>query len=242
MVRPGLHAVILAGPDALPQGPDLLPPAVNIIVLDGAGLEPGERLSTVGDPGARRDQVGFVAGMMVGMATDTRSVGLLGGTGGEYEPVYRMGFIHGLRFACPRCGLVEDRAETASPDVLEGERVDALLVLPGEGAPQAAGRMMESGIWVVWVGVPPAEMAQERLAGWVQFDALPPLIQALEAALAEEAGASYPYRAGGGGIVFQVLHPEAISPGRLGFIQRAWERMEDGDLDTGVDPITGAER
>jgi hypothetical protein len=240
--RSGLRAVILAGSEAPRQEAELFPTAVQVIVLDGAGLEPGERLSTVGEPGARRDQVGFLAGMMVGMATSTRSVGLLSGTGGEYEPVYRMGFIHGLRFACPRCGLVEDRADTSNPEVLEQERVDALLVLPGEGAVQAAERMMGGGIWVVWADIVPDEMSQSRLAGWVHFDATPLVIEALEAALAGGGGAAYPYSAETSGIAFQVSQPEAISPGRLGFIQRAWERMEDGDLDTGVDPITGSER
>lgn len=240
--RPGLRAVILADPDVSAEQLDAFSAWAYIILLEASGLEPGDRVSTVGEPGARRDQVGFAAGMMVGMATDTRSVGLLAGGGAEHEAVYRMGFIHGLRFACPRCGLVEDAAAISNPDVLQEARVDALLVLPGPGAAEAAERMMASGIWVVWPDVIPAEMPQDRLAGWAHFDAAPLVIRALEAASAGQPGAAYPYSAETGGIAFQVVHQEAISPGRLGFIQRAWERMKTDDLDTGVDPLSGAER
>jgi hypothetical protein len=240
--RPELHAVILSVPGISPQQLDAIPAGVHVIILGNADFEAGGRVSTVGEPGARRDQLGFVAGMMVGMATYSHSVGLLGGTAGEHEPVYRMGFIHGLRFACPRCGLVEDQASISNPGALQEARVDALLVLPGPGAAEAAERMMASGIWVVWADIVPVGMSQDRLAGWVHFDASPLVIQALQGFLSGQGGGAYPYSAGTGGIVFQVLQSEAISPGRLGFIQRAWEQMQDGDLDTGVDPLTGAER
>lgn len=240
--RPGRGAVLIAGEDITSERIAGFPPEVLFIILEGGGVEPSERVSIIGDPGARRDQLSFLAGMMVGMATDRRSVGLLTDGDSGFQPVYRMGFIHGLRFACPRCGLFEDSAASANAAALEQARVDALLILPGPGAKDAAGRIMGARIWAVWLGDPPPDLLSERLAGWVRFSPTPLILHALEAMLEGEAGRMFPYSAATGGIEYEVLTDDAISIGRQGFIERAWDRMVAGELGTGVDRDTGAER
>jgi hypothetical protein len=240
--RPGLGAVVIAGDDISMARIADFPPEARFVILEGPEFEPDERLSIVGDPEARRDQLAFLGGLMVGMATDSRSVGLLTDDENGYGPVYRMGFIHGLRFACPRCGLVEHSSSAASARAMVEARVDTALILPGPDAIDAASRMMEAGIWVVWLGIPPSDVPRERLAGWARFAPTPLILQALDAMLAGEPGGIYPYSAATDGIEFEVLQVDAISSGRRGFIERAWERIRAGELGTGVDPETGAER
>jgi hypothetical protein len=240
--RPSLSALLIAGDEISMERIVDFPPEARFVILEGPEFEPGETLSIIGDPGARRDQLGFLAGMMVGMATSRRSVGLLTDDESGSQSVYRMGFIHGLRFACPRCALVEARAASANPGAMQEARVDAVLILPGADAVEAARRMMEARIWVVGLGEPPADLPSERLAGWARFAPTPLILQALDTMLAGEAGGIYPYSAAADGIEYEVLQGAAISSGRQGFIERAWERMRAGELGTGVDPETGAER
>jgi basic membrane lipoprotein Med (substrate-binding protein (PBP1-ABC) superfamily) len=54
--------------------------------------------------GSRFDQLGFLAGMAAGLATEAQSVTAI--TDFSVEGLnYRNGFLHGVRYTCPRCQL-----------------------------------------------------------------------------------------------------------------------------------------
>jgi hypothetical protein len=238
----GLQAVAIletgVAPEILAEGP----PQVPLVVVGDAGLEAGDRVSTVGEPGARHDQAAFLAGAMAGLASENWVVALVGQTGGEHEAVYEAAFVHGVRYTCAYCWVVQYSIEGLTSDGLRANRVDVGFSIPGLASRRGFAQLAQAGIWVVWIGTPPEEVPVEQLAGGVVFspETLVPL--ALESLIAGEPGQAWPYQVENGGLQVSSLNPEAISPGRERVLEAAREALANGELDVGVDPVTGEER
>jgi hypothetical protein len=238
----GLQAVVILETGVAAEIVAESPPQVPMVVVGDAGIEAGDRVSTVGEPGARHDQAGFLAGAMAGLATENWVVALVGQTGGEHETVYHAAFIHGVRYTCAYCWVVPYSIEGLTSDGLRANRVDAGLSIPGLASRQGFSQLAQAGIWVIWIGSPPEEVPVERLAGGVVFspETLVPL--ALESLMAGEPGQAWPYHVENGGLRLSGINPEAISPGRERVLEAAREALASGELDVGVDPVTGEER
>lgn len=238
---PGVQAIVWVGGGLGPEanGWAGAPP---LVVVDAEGVTAGGRLSTVGEPGARHDQVSFLAGVLAGLVSQTRWVGLITDTGGEHEALGRMAFVHGLRYGCARCQLVEASAAEIRPEIMTGEWVDVVSAVPGPEAESGLSLLAEAGLWVVWTSEPPSGVVEERLAGGVRFAPDVLVDQALEALLAGEEGRGWPYSVEDGGIQLAGLNAEALSPGRQRVLEAAYQALAEGELDPGLDPATGEER
>lgn len=64
---------------------------------------------------------------------------------------------------------------------------------------------------------------------------------ALTALLSGEPGRAWPYAVESQSIAFENLNPQALSPGRERMLQEAWQGLASGQLQIGVDPVSGAE-
>jgi hypothetical protein len=117
--------------------------------------------------------------------------------------------------------------------------VEVIFVIPGPAAAEAAAQLVEGSLWLVWVGeLPTPEL---KVAGQVVFDADGLIQQALDALQVAEAGAAWPYSIENGGIRLGGVDPEAISPGRQRLLQEAYDAVAAGQLDIGIDPVSGQE-
>ena len=237
--RVDLRAIVSFGDHFGGQAAQISAERAPLVIVGAEGIEPGPRLSTVGEPGGRHDQAGFLAGVMVGLTGTTGWVGLVESTGGPLEAVYRGGFEAGLRYGCPKCQLVTSPASEATVDGFRGQGVEVVFVVPGPGAVQVAALLAGGGLGLVWIGDLPAP--DLRVAGQVVFAADGLIEQALDALQAGERGAAWPYAIENGGIRLGKLNPEAISPGRQRLLQEAYEAVATGQLDLGIDPNTGQE-
>ncbi len=237
LTQPGLQAVVGLGWSAGLQSAFSGP----LIVVDAPDATIGPRLSVVGEPGARHDQVGFLAGVLAGLVSRTERVALLTETGGAHESIYQAAFDHGLRYGCPRCALIRLAAAQASAQAVAGEGADAAFAVPGPAAAAALVPLAEAGLWVVWSGSEPAPLPETRLAGEIRM--LPEALAApaLTALLDGQPGTAWPYSVESRSIAVGSLNSEALSPGRELRLQQAWEGLASGELQIGVDPLTGAE-
>jgi len=214
-------------------------PDMVAVVLDQEAIIPGPRVSTVGMPGARRDQAGFLAGVMAGLVGDMETVYLVSGTGDAWEAVYVGAFEHGVRYSCPKCSVIQLQAGGLASSV--SQQTNVVFVVPGPEAAAAAGEAIALGArWIVWIGEGPEGVDPSRLAGRVMFARDELVAQALEALLSGGAGRTWPYTVENGGIQFSDIRQEAISPGRLRWVEEAYQLLASGELDPGVDPMTGA--
>jgi hypothetical protein len=238
--RVDLRAIVSFGEHFGGRAAQIASDVAPVVLVEAGQIEPGPRLSTVGEPGGRHDQAGFLAGVMVGLAGQTAGwVGLVEGTGGPREPVYRAGFEAGLRYGCPKCQQVISPASEATADAFRGQGVEVIFVIPGPAAAEAAAQLVEGGLWLVWVGeLPTPEL---KVAGQVVFEADGLIQQALDALQVAEAGAAWPYSIENGGIRLGGVDPEAISPGRQRLLQEAYDAVAAGQLDIGIDPVSGQE-
>jgi hypothetical protein len=238
--RVDLRAIVSFGEHFGGRAAQIASDVAPVVLVEAGEIEPGLRLSTVGEPGGRHDQAGFLAGVMVGLAGQTAGwVGLVEGTGGPREPVYRAGFEAGLRYGCPKCQQVISPASEATADAFRGQGVEVIFVIPGPAAAEAAAQLVEGSLWLVWVGeLPTPEL---KVAGQVVFEADGLIQQALDALQVAEAGAAWPYSIENGGIRLGGVDPEAISPGRQRLLQEAYDAVAAGQLDIGIDPVSGQE-
>ena len=238
--RVDLQAIVSFGEHFGGRAAQIATDVAPVVLVEAGQIEPGPRLSTVGEPGGRHDQAGFLAGVMVGLAGQTGWVGLVEGTGGPLEPVYRAGFEAGLRYGCPKCRLVSLSASEATADGFRVQGAEVVFVPPGLLAAEVAARLAEGGLWLVWIGEVPIEKAM--LAGRVEFAPDLLIVSALEALLAGEPGTTWPYTIENGGILLADVDPEAISPGRQRRLHEAYDAVAAGNLDIGIDPLTGQGR
>jgi hypothetical protein len=183
----------------------------------------------VGQPGARRDQAGFLAGALAGLTSQSEAVGLVGDPADE---PYQTAFLHGLRYLCVGCSLVSLAPEAASADAFRAKAVDVVAVLPGDGAGSAAQTLAGTGFWLVLVDQPAEPFGPNEVAGRVVFEAGSMLTDALEALLSGQPGQAWPYSVELDSIRVVEVHSRpragAAAPGQ------SWGLAAVGD--PGVDP------
>jgi basic membrane lipoprotein Med (substrate-binding protein (PBP1-ABC) superfamily) len=174
---------------------------------------------------------------------------------------YRNGFLHGVRYTCSRCRVdfvdVTDPAATAF--TAEAARMNATLssdvvyAAPGAAGEAALLAAAQAGAWVI--GSQPdlretvfqagAAPGAHEVVTSAYLDYATAVARALEAYQAGEppAGAQ-PLSAANGAVVLapvEVAEAEDFTDLDRQDVQRALERLASGELDTGVDPVTGQE-
>ncbi len=240
---PGLSAVVSVQAGFGGEITALAVAGVPVVAIDVQDLQPAERLSTLGEPGARHDQAGFLAGMMAGLATRSGWVGLIDGNGGSWEAaVYRNAFVNGLRYACAACTLVTLSPGEVTADAFRAKGADVVFALPGPEAGEGLASLADTGMWLVHVGDLDVPILTPQVAGRVVFEPEQALVRALEALLAGEPGASWPASLELGSLRLADLNPEAISPGRERLLSEAIEALLANELDIGIDLSTGGAR
>ncbi len=236
---PGLQAVVEVGTGIAEDELANAAPGVLIVTVDHPTAQPGDRLSTVGAPNVRHEQAGFLAGALTGLASQSWVVAAIS-SGAEYDAVYLAAFEHGVKYSCPRCWPEMMGAWEATAEELLARRVDAVFVLPGAGPLPSS--LSTAGVWIVYVGDAPPDVPAERIAGSVIFEPQPLVLSALEGLLAGDGGMVWAYAVEDGGLLYGPLNANAISPGRERILETVWQLLASGELDVGVDPITGEER
>jgi basic membrane protein A len=232
--------------------------SVNPAAPEGADLPPN--LYVIGGPGARLDQLGFMAGMAAGLATETKTVTVIDDPNSAAGLNYSNGFLHGVRYACPRCRVLnidvpnlEDGAEASATAVkYEALKADVFFAAAGGAGDVALAAAAQAGAYAIGSGGDVyvtrfgrgANAGAERVLTSVYFDDGAAVYAALAGfhASAPPLGRQ-PLTAATGALA---LAPFRDAAGRLSELERAdlaaaRARLADGSLDTGVDPLTGEE-
>lgn len=231
-LRPDTAAAVLAGPQGEAALTDLSQAGLPTVTVDLEIAAAGPRLSTVGRPGARADQAGFLAGATAALITRSGWVGLIGDSAGQSA------FEHGLRYLCVRCSPVVLEPAAATVEAFRTKTVDVVAVLPGAQAGQAGRALSGQGFWLVLVDQPADGFAPAEVAAQVTFEPDAMVIAALEALLEGSPGQAWPYSAELGSLRLAQGPPEALSPGRLQVLSAVLQALAAGSLDPGVGSAT----
>lgn len=218
-------------------------------------------LLSLGGPESRQDQAGFLAGLAAGFATTTERVAVFADTTTAEGRKYRNGFLSGARYACPRCRLdTVDLAGTQAVDFAAAEAVkyvslgaDVLFAAAGPAGDAALRAAAAAGGWVIGSGgdvfltvfEAGAAAGADRVLTSVYLDYAGALALALRAYAAGERPAGVQPLAlaeGGIGLAPWRNTEAALSPLDLKDVEQIQLQLAERSLETGVDPLTGAER
>jgi basic membrane protein A len=236
-------------------------PQVYVIGFGLSGDDLPPNMLSLGGPGSREDQAGFVAGMAAGFATENKYVTAISDPNSVEGRKYRNGFLHGVRYACPKCRVefidVADTADTetarteAAKFVLFGS--DVFFAAAGEAGDAALVAAAQKGGWVIGSGNDVyvslfgngSTAGADRVLTSVYLDAG----EAVRAALAafhdgKPLSGVQPLSAASGAIVLAPIRSPAdrLSIPDQADIATALARLADGSLETGIDPVTGEEK
>ena len=210
--------------------------------------------------GAREDQLGFMAGVTAGYATRAQVVTAVGYPATPAGLKYRNGFLHGVRYACSRCrvDMVDATDLNSDPAAVERARLNASLssdvVFAAAGATglEALRAAATQGVWLIGADsdVYTTEFGgsgpeADHVLASVYFDPGGAVTAALSA---YQSGTpwtgSRPYSAAVGAVA---LAPFRVTEDVLSELDRsdiaaALALLASGELETGIDPLTGNER
>jgi len=237
------------------------PSVYFISVQQKSGEAAPANLLALGGSSSRADQAGFIAGAVAGFATQTQTVTVIGDPNSIEGRNYRNGFLHGVRYTCPKCRVlnidVMDLNDGAEPSATAAKYVildsDVFFAAAGEAGDQALVAAAQAGAWVIGSG---GDVYQTRFGGGasagaekvltsVYFDPGAAVYQALAAFHAgQPLTSAQPFSAANGAIH---LAPYRDPQGVLSTLDQrdiatALAQLADGSLDTGIDPATGEER
>lgn len=230
--KPHVQAIVSKG-EAL--GGDLELAAgdgIPIIAIDVPGVSPMPFLSTIGDP--HHNQAGFLAGVMTGLASQTGWVGRVMGTGGQDEQAYSVGFSQGLLWGCPKCKLIGQTAADMTLDKFRANTVDAVFIIPGPAAEEAADALAGGGFPMVWVG--DGGPIVEGLIGRLIFIEGPLVLLALDNLVATGEGQAWRPSIESATLIPVDINDEILSPGRQRLFEEAYGAIAAGELGIGTDP------
>lgn len=235
-------------------------PRIYFIGVDQSGTDLPPHVLLLDGAAAREDQAGFLAGMAAGFATQVKRVVVIGDPGSAAGLKYRNGFLHGVRYTCPRCRVdnidapdladTAGAADTAAKYKLYG--VDVFFAAAGQAGDAALARVAQAGAKVIGSGsdvyvtlfgngaAPGAgnvltsvylDPAAALYTALIQYHAGAPLLGAQPLSAANGAVRLAPYR-----------DAARLLPLDQQDLAAMLTRLADGSFETGIDPLTGEER
>ncbi len=206
---------------------------------------------SVGGERSRWDEMSFLAGMAAGFATETQRVAVVAD-----QTVaglnYRNGYLHGVRYTCPRCEVkFFDAGDEAA-----GLYTDVVFVAPGETQAAVLLSAAQAGAWVIGAGgdvyvtafANGATAGAEKVLTSIWLDAGAAVNMALQnyVAATQEKGIIPSGRralsAETGAVMIAPYRASALNSLDQQEIATALARLADNSLDTGIDPATGTEK
>lgn len=230
-------------------------PSLRFVAVEEPQARPEKNLLVIGAT-AREDEEAFLAGALAGIDNSNRRVGWIGELESQRGKIYGNGFLHGVRYTCPRCWVYpyelpsgsSAEAGLAASDSLRADYVDTASAIPGPAGDRALLELSsglvrvsspDPGLWARVFGQGQGQGASNVL-GWARTR--PDLLLAkalpdfLEGTL---EGTALPYSLEDGGLDLAASPNPWISPGLQANLAEMLARLRSGELDIGVNPETG---
>lgn len=229
-------------PDPGVQAWSLAHPEVQSAGFGIPGLQAAPNLSRVAPEGLRHDQLGFALGYLAALITPEYRIGALALDASPSSLSLVRGFVAGGTYYCGLCRPLHP-PYLGYPALLDSAPADpaasgirVLLLAPAVTAPADAGISTSSGLSLMGVGEPGAQMESLWLAS-ADFDVAGALENLWQQTQTGTGGVALPL-----GIRMHSVDVARVSPGRLALTERLIADLVAGRIDTGVDPATGQAR
>ncbi len=206
----------------------------------------------------REDQAGFLAGVLAGLLTESKTVGIVAGM--EIPPVkkFRNGYENGVAYVCPDCEVIgvyidsftdPARGKTAALSQI-AEGADIIF---GAGGPTGSGGILgaaQEGVWVIGVDQDEffttfrggAADGADKILSSAMKRVDEAVYQAIRSAVmgAFQGGTSL-FDAANDGVGLADFHlaADAVPADVQARIAEVYQLLASGQLETGVDPMSG---
>jgi basic membrane lipoprotein Med (substrate-binding protein (PBP1-ABC) superfamily) len=231
-------------------------PNLRFLLVEEEEGGPLPNLLVIGGANIRRDEVGFMAGLLAGIINSNHRAGWLGAADTVNDKLYRNGYLHGVHYFCPLCLLYAyDLAPDASAadgealaSQLLGDYISTASSIPGKAGDAALVTLAARGVDVAGTR---ADMYQELFLGGSVSGADhvlgEPVFRAdvmVKAALArwfqgEKYSDPIPFSVENGGLEYAPFWSGAISRGKENLLREIMDRIRNGSLGVGVNLTTG---
>jgi basic membrane lipoprotein Med (substrate-binding protein (PBP1-ABC) superfamily) len=234
-------------------------PNQRFLAVEETGELPAtENVLVVGGSRVRKEEQGFMAGLLAGIENANHRVGWIGESGSVSGLLYRNGFLHGVRYTCPIC-IVFEYEVAPGAQAAEGQALASILLthyvetassVPGMAGD--AGLAALAGKNVRVAGTYPGFYAgvfgggtgrgAKNVLGEPSWKPDIALAEVLPRWINGERF-KYPvsYTLENGGLGFGPFPNPWISAGKQALIREMLTNIKSGRLAIGVDPVTGAE-
>jgi basic membrane lipoprotein Med (substrate-binding protein (PBP1-ABC) superfamily) len=257
LAQAGASVIVAEGGDLRALAEEF--PNIYFVAVNTSGENWPANVVALGGAGSRFDQLGFLAGMAAGLATETKTVAAITDLSAAGLN-YRNGFLHGVRYTCPRCQVqyidvfdVENGGAQAAQTAALYASIssDVVFAAAGNAGNEALRAAAQEEAWVIGSGGDVyvtvfengAAPRADKVLTSVRFDAGAAVYQAL---VQYHAGAplagQQPFSAASNAIALAPYRAEALNALDQQDLAAALARLADGSLDTGIDPATGQEK
>ncbi len=230
-------------------------PKIKVILIGVAGARPADGVAVIGAEGLRPDQTAFISGYIAAMVTPNWRVGVvgIGETGAGRAAI--AGFINGAAFYCGLCrpayppfGTYPASAVVPSEsqnhiqdgrDQLAAEAIQTIGLTPEFPSEEVALALSdEASASVYWIGHTAPTEATRNI--WLATVAPNPEMHIETVYTQLESGEGEILLP----MTFEIrdFNREILTEGKLMFLSDLIKDVEQGIIDTGIDPMSGSER
>jgi len=232
--------------------PDLaaLAPHTQFVGVDIPGLEPTENITVIGPDGAAPDQLGFLAGYIAAVVTSDWRVGTISTNDSPAGIGSRNGFLNGAVFFCGFCNppyppfyqypifvVLHSGATPAEwqlvADTVKDNYVETVYVFPSADGNELLANLAGAGINLIG-GITPPDDIRRNWVATVHADATGALQQIWPDLVTGNGGFRLPLT-----LKISNVNEDLFSPGRQRLVEQIRLDLQNGFIDTGIDPLTG---
>jgi basic membrane protein A len=206
----------------------------------------------------REDQSGFMAGVLAGLMSQSKTVGIVAGMEIPAVKKFRNGYENGVKYICPDCNALGVYIDSFTDPArgkaaAESQIAEGADVIFGAGGPTGSGGILgaaQQGVWVI--GVDQDEYyttfkgGSEAGADKLLSSAMKRVDVAVYTAIKEAyegtfEGRTAVFDAAVDGVKLAPFHDtESAVPDEVkAKLDETFKMLADGSLETGVDPVTG---
>jgi basic membrane protein A len=230
-------------------------PDINFAIVDFAYDPP---IPNVMGLVFREDQSGFMAGVLAGQMTESKTVGIVAGMEIPAVKKFRNGYENGVKYICPDCNVLGVYIDSFTDPArgkaaAESQIAEGADVIFGAGGPTGSGGILgaaQQGVWVI--GVDQDEYyttfkgGSEAGADKLLSSAMKRVDVAVYSAIKEAyegtfEGRTAMFDAAVNGVALAPFHDaEGAVPDEVkAKLDETFQMLADGSLETGVDPVSG---
>jgi peptide/nickel transport system substrate-binding protein len=206
----------------------------------------------------REDQSGFMAGVLAGQMTKSKTVGIVAGMEIPAVKKFRNGYENGVAYVCPDCKVIGVYIDSFTDPArgkaaAESQIAEGADVIFGAGGPTGSGGILgaaQQGVWVIGVDQDEylttfkggKEKGADKLLSSAGKRVDVAVYNAIKAAATDTfRGGTAVFDAASNGVGLTPFHDtEAAIPAEVkAKLDETFKMLADGKLDTGVDPAGG---